>query len=395
MTGADELRALLAAGTVTHVPGVYDPVTAALAVAAGHRAVHLSGAAVSALMLGRSDLGFVHATQIADRAATLAPALDGIPLIADADIGYGNPLDAVWTGHAYVRAGISGLHLDDRAQPRRPGHPAGAEVVEAGIATATVAALTREVPGLAVIARTGAYPVRGLDDAIERCRAYAAAGAGAVLPEGVDTLDELARVHEALPGVPIVVNRSEVAGNRPVPGDADLARAGVRLVLHPVAALLASLRAASLVYRQIADTGSAEPVDRMPWAAFTALIGAPESLEHDASYARTAPPGYPSPAATGRSSAGRHPGFVPPQSGGPGGGPGGGSGGDSGGGSGAEAGSAGYGAGAGAPVPSGGYSAEGTGSIPGHTHASGATSSGRRAREQRDADARNAARLQT
>ncbi|WP_433382781.1 isocitrate lyase/PEP mutase family protein [Actinoplanes sp. CA-142083] len=385
MTGADELRALLAATTVTHVPGVYDPVTAALAVAAGHRAVHLSGAAVSALMLGRPDLGFVHATQIADRAATLAPALKGIPLIADADTGYGNPLHAVWTGHAYVRAGISGLHIEDQAQPKRCGHLAGKEVIETDLATAKVAALTSEVPELAVIARTDAYSVNGLDDAIDRCRAFAAAGADAVFPEGVDTLDELARVHEALPGVPIVINRSEAAGNRPALTDADLATVGVRLVLHPVAALLASLRAASLVYRQIADTGSAEPVDRMPWAAFTALIGQQEALELDARYARTAPPGYPSPAATGRTASDQQPGYVPPTqgSGSPGQG--------SGTGAGAPIPS---GAGAGAPVPSGGHA---PGPTPGHTHGSSAgyPPPGQQRRDQRDADARNSARLQT
>jgi 2-methylisocitrate lyase-like PEP mutase family enzyme len=296
MTGAEGLRALLAAGAVTHVPGVYDPVTAALAVAAGHRAVHLSGAAVSALMLGRSDLGFVHATQIADRAATLAPALNGIPLIADTDTGYGDPLHAVWTGHAYVRAGISGLHVEDRAQPRRTGNLAGKELVDVRTATAKVAALAREVPELVVIARTDAYSVTGLDDAIARCRAYADAGADAVFAEGVDTRDDLTRVHQALPGVPIVISRSEAAGNRPTLSDDELAKAGVRLVLHPVAALLAALRAASQVYRRIADTGSAEPVDRLPWAAFTALIGQQEALELDARYARTAPPGYPSPA---------------------------------------------------------------------------------------------------
>jgi hypothetical protein len=96
--------------------------------------------------------------------------------------------------------------------------------------------------------------------------------------------------------VPIVISRSEAAGNRPTLSDDELAKAGVRLVLHPVAALLAALRAASQVYRRIADTGSAEPVDRLPWAAFTALIGQQEALELDARYARTAPPGYPSPA---------------------------------------------------------------------------------------------------
>src|SRR3954468_19121118 len=100
MTAA-ALRAMLAAEQVTHVPGVYDPASAVLAVRAGHRAVHLSGAAISATMLGRSDLGFTSATQIADRAAVLAPALGGVPLLADVILGDDGRDDAVWTALSY------------------------------------------------------------------------------------------------------------------------------------------------------------------------------------------------------------------------------------------------------------------------------------------------------
>jgi 2-methylisocitrate lyase-like PEP mutase family enzyme len=281
---ASSLRALLAAKTVTHLPGVYDPVTAALAVQAGHRGVHLSGAAVSAIALGRPDLGYVHGTQIAERAATLIPALEGVPLLADADTGYGNPLHAVWTGLAYARAGISGLHLEDQASPKRCGHLAGKEVVDANLAAAKISALADHVPHLALIARTDAYAGHGLAETIARCRAYADAGADAVFPEGVDSLDDLAALHRALPGVPLVVNRSEAAGERPTVTDDGLAEVGVRLVLHPVSALLAAMRAASLAYRAIAETGSAAPVDRMPWSGFTALIGQDEALELDARY---------------------------------------------------------------------------------------------------------------
>ncbi|GAA0529671.1 hypothetical protein GCM10010172_07920 [Paractinoplanes ferrugineus] len=277
----DDLRALLRGDGVTHAPGVYDPVTAALAVRAGHRAVHLSGAAISALMLGRPDLDYVPATQVADRATTLVPALDGVPLLADADTGYGSPQDAVWTGHAYARAGISGLHLDDRAGPGRPGGPPGRPVIDSGRAAAKIKALATEVPELAVIARTDVYAVKGLGETIVRCGLLAEMGADAVRPEGVHDLDELAKLHAALPGVPIVVNRAEAGGNRPVPTDAELAEVGVRLILHPITALLAALRAVALTYRAIADTGSATEVDRLPLAVVTELSGpADASVPH-------------------------------------------------------------------------------------------------------------------
>jgi 2-methylisocitrate lyase-like PEP mutase family enzyme len=256
---AADLRAMLVADYVTHVPGVYDPASAALAVRAGHRAVHLSGAAVSATMLGRPDLGFTPATQIADRAAVLLPALGGVPLLADAAIGYDSPDNAVWTALSYRRAGISGVRLDDAE--------------DAGLAAARIAALVEQAPQVMLIAQAGG---RGLTETIERCRAYAAAGADAVLPAGVHEGADLFRLHAELPGVPLVVSRSETATGGSRLTDAELAGLGVRLVLHPLAAVLAALRAASLTYRAIADEGHATRVDQLPLAVFTTLIEEPD-----------------------------------------------------------------------------------------------------------------------
>ncbi|GAA1624811.1 isocitrate lyase/PEP mutase family protein [Catellatospora bangladeshensis] len=344
MTAA-ALRALLASGRVTHLPGVYDPPTATLAVRAGHRAAHLSGAACAALDLGLPDLGYVHGTHLAERASRLVPALGGAPLLADADTGYGDALQAVWTARRYAAAGISGLHLEDQVQPKRCGHLAGKELIGADAAARKIRAVTGDGTGLVVVARTDAYSVNGLDDAIARARAYAAAGADAVFLEGVSDLDELAHAHAALPGVPLVLNRSEAAGAAPrgaaraddcaadgnpevaeeaqklpatpetmPPGadahpaagehraaahnfcvvpttqklwatDADLAAVGVRLVLHPVAPLLAALRAAADAYAAIAATGHATGVDRMAWSAFTSLVGQDDALALDARYA--------------------------------------------------------------------------------------------------------------
>ncbi|HET9517310.1 MAG TPA: isocitrate lyase/phosphoenolpyruvate mutase family protein, partial [Actinoplanes sp.] len=168
MSAAD-LRAMLAADQLTHLPGVHDPASAALAVRAGHRAAYLSAAAVSATMLGRPDLGFAGATQLADRAAVLVPALGGVPLLVDAPLGRDDPLYAVWTALAYQRAGISGLLLDDGD---------GVEVT-----CARIVALVEQAPHVALIVQAGG---RDIAETVTRCRAYAAAGADAVLPTGVD-----------------------------------------------------------------------------------------------------------------------------------------------------------------------------------------------------------------
>ncbi|MEV4415817.1 isocitrate lyase/PEP mutase family protein, partial [Catellatospora sp. NPDC049609] len=228
MTAA-ALRALLAADRVTHLPGVYDPPTATLATRAGHRAAHLSGAACAALDLGLPDLGYVHGTHIADRAARIVPALGGAPLLADADTGYGDALQAVWTARRYAAAGIAGLHLEDQVQPKRCGHLAGKELIGVAAAARKVRAVVGDGTGIVVVARTDAYSVNGLADAIDRARAYFAAGADAVFLEGVSDLDELARAHAALPGVPLVLNRSEAAGPptappRPSAGDDSASR---------------------------------------------------------------------------------------------------------------------------------------------------------------------------
>jgi methylisocitrate lyase len=263
----EALRALLAADHVTHVPGVWDPLSTSLAVRAGHRAVLLAGDAVAAVALGRLDGGAVSATVVADRATTLAASLGDVPLLADAGTGFDSPRPAVWTGLAYHRAGISGVVLEGRA-------------------AATVAALAQEVPEIAVIVRVGTFAANGFGATVERCRMYATAGATAVLPEGMDDPADLARLHAALPGVPLVLDRSEAvaapvrigrpdAGEKPRVSDAALAEAGVRLVLHPLTALLAAARAASLTYRALTEEGHADGVDRMPWAAFTELAEPP------------------------------------------------------------------------------------------------------------------------
>jgi 2-methylisocitrate lyase-like PEP mutase family enzyme len=278
------VRALLGGAGVTHLPGVYDPLTAALAVRAGFAAVHLSGAAVSALRLGLPDLGYVHGTHIADVAAALTPALGGVPLLADADTGYGNAPHAVWTARRYAAAGVAGLHLEDQVSPKRCGHLAGKELLDAGPAAAKIRAVAEAGTGLGVVARTDAYTVTGLDDAISRARAYVRAGADAVFVEGVTGVEDLAAVHAALPGVPLVVNRSE-AGVTDVVDDARLAELGVRLVLHPVAPLLAALAAARAAYAAIAADGHAGAVARLPWDAFTGLVGQADALALDARHA--------------------------------------------------------------------------------------------------------------
>ncbi|XVU21031.1 isocitrate lyase/phosphoenolpyruvate mutase family protein [Actinoplanes sp. CA-054009] len=223
---------LLAPGGITHVPGVYDPASAALAVRAGIRAAYLSGEAIAATMLEPST---VSATQIADRAAVLGSFLGGVPLLADANVGFEDPDAAVWAALSYQRAGIKGIMLSEGTALR-------------------VAAVKERAPGVLVIASA---PGDTLGELIASCRALASAGADAVFPLAARETD-LRSLHEALPGVRLVLNRTEGAsgGGRHL-SDPELAAAGVTLVLHPLTAVLAALRAASVAYHALATPPSA------------------------------------------------------------------------------------------------------------------------------------------
>lgn len=291
---ADRLRELLHGDELVRFPGVSDAVGAALARRAGARAVHLSGASVSALDLGVPDLGFVHGTDIARRAASMRGALAQVPVLADADTGYGNALQVEHTVRSYAAAGIAGLHLEDQLAPKRCGHLAGKQVVDRGEALAKVAAAVEAGTGLVVVARTDALSVLGPDEVVQRCRGFAAAGADAVFVEGAD-LRVLALVNQALAGdrrpLPQVYNRSEAGGDVAAgPSEADLRAVGVRAVLHPVSGLLAAAEALRRVYAEILGTGHAGAVPRLTWPELNDLLGLPGLLADERRHAARAQP---------------------------------------------------------------------------------------------------------
>ncbi|WP_185995300.1 isocitrate lyase/PEP mutase family protein [Nocardioides campestrisoli] len=286
---AQRLRELLDGPAVVRLPGVFDAPSSALAAQAGASAVCLSGATVSAVDLGVPDLGFVHGTDIARRAASLVPSLDGVPLLADADTGYGHALQARQTARSYAAAGIAGLHLEDQESPKRCGHLAGKSVVDAAEAAGRVRAAVEAGTGLVVVARTDALSVRGLSSVVERCLAFADAGADAVFVEGAG-LAELEEVAAALAArghrTPQVYNRSEAGGAIDSgPGDEELYQVGVRLVIHPVSALLAAAYAVRRAMNEILTSGHAGSVDRLAWPELTDLVGLPGLLDDEQRYA--------------------------------------------------------------------------------------------------------------
>ncbi|MFC5753218.1 isocitrate lyase/PEP mutase family protein [Actinomadura rugatobispora] len=283
---ADRLRARISAGPPVLAAGCHDALSARLAADAGFEAVHLSGAAVSATALGLPDLGFTGATDMVDALRRVsAGAGPGVPIVADADTGYGDPLQAAETARRYEAAGAAALHLEDQVLPKRCGHMAGKRLVPVDEAAARVAAAAGARQRLLVIARTDALSVAGTAETLARVAAYAAAGADAIFVEGARGAAEFEAVREAAAGLPLVVNFSE-AGAEPDPLPV-LAKAGVRLALFPVAALLAGARAMRDAYRGVLDR-AALPGGTLPWDEFTALLGQDALVEAEHRY-RAAP----------------------------------------------------------------------------------------------------------
>ncbi len=277
------LRAALATGQVVQAPGVFDAVSARLATVAGFECLHLSGAVTSAVALGLPDLGYLHGTDVADLARRIT-GVSTVPLVADADTGYGNALHARRTVEQYARVGIAGLHIEDQVSPKRCGHMAGKAVITRDEAVQKVRAAAEADTELVIIARTDALSVLGLDEAIARVQEYANAGADLVFVEGATTEEMLDHIHQAAPDIGKVINISEAdASLKPLPLDV-LASYGIRLALYPVAPLLAAALATQTTYAAIRNDGNAAAVARMSWDELTNLLDLPELLNLERRY---------------------------------------------------------------------------------------------------------------
>src|SRR3954467_6376132 len=184
-TGAAGLRALLERGEPVLAPGASDGLSARLVERAGFPAVYMTGFGASASLLGRPDVGLLSFEERAGHARRLAQAVS-VPLIADADDGYGNPLNVMRTVREYAAAGVAALHIEDQVAPKRCGHMEGKEVIDAAemVEKVRAAVEARGDGELLIIARTDARAVEGLDAALERARRYREAGADALFREG-------------------------------------------------------------------------------------------------------------------------------------------------------------------------------------------------------------------
>jgi 2,3-dimethylmalate lyase len=293
--GAARLRALLDSGQTIVAPGAFDPLAARLVEEAGFPAVYMTGFGTSAALLGRPDVGLLTMTEMVDNAGRIAACVD-IPVLADADTGYGNPLNVIRTVGAYEATGVAGIHIEDQVAPKKCGHMEGKLVIPAEEMAAKVRAAVeaRSQPEFVIVARTDARAVEGLERALERGRMYRDAGADALFIEAVVTEEEATEAARAFPGVPLLFNWAE-GGKTPPIGLERLRELGYRIVIFPISTLLAATAAIRRVLREIAAAGTpAAVMHELPtFGEFVDFIGLPQAREAEQRYA--APDSAPGP----------------------------------------------------------------------------------------------------
>ena len=293
--GPARLRALLEAGKTIVAPGAFDPLSARLVEEAGFPAVYMTGFGTSAALIGRPDVGLLTMTEMAGNAGRIAACVD-IPVIADADTGYGNPLNVIRTVGAYEAAGAAGIHIEDQVAPKKCGHLEGKLVIPAEEMAEKVRAAVeaRTRPEFVIIARTDARAVEGLERSLQRGRVYREAGADVLFIEALTSEAEAEEAVRAFPDVPLLFNWAE-GGKTPPIGLDRLKELGYRIVIFPIGTLLAATGAMRLILQEIAGQGTpAAVMGELPtFAEFVNFIGLPQVHEAEQRYVAKAAPAAP------------------------------------------------------------------------------------------------------
>ncbi len=290
MRATTKFRRLLEQPGIIMAPGAYDCLTAKLIEAAGFPAVYMTGAGTSVARLGYPDLALATMTEMLDNASQIASIVD-IPVIADADTGYGGVLNVRRTVRQYERSGVAALHLEDQDFPKRCGHLDDKRVisVEDMVQKINAAVDARTDDDFTIIVRTDALAVTGWDDSMRRCEEYIKAGADALFVEALRTPEEVERAAREL-SVPLLYNYVET-GKSPLLSAQDLERFGFKIVIFPASALLTAMQAVQQTLATLKQQGTtAHLVENMSSLqdCFEA-VGLSEMLADDARFAAPEP----------------------------------------------------------------------------------------------------------
>jgi 2-methylisocitrate lyase-like PEP mutase family enzyme len=275
-TRREALRARVAAGPIVVLPGVFDGLSARLAEEAGFEGIYASGGAI-ARSSGLPDLGLLDLSEMVARVRQIAQAVT-LPVIADADTGYGNALAVRRTVRAYEDAGVAALHLEDQVAPKRCGHYDGQDLIalEEMVGKVRAAIDARTDPNLVIIVRTDARAVAGLEEALRRGQAYAEAGADVIFIEAPRALEEVQAIARAIPR-PLLYNMT-YSGKSPLLSPLELDAMGYRLVIFPADAQLAAIWGMRRALAALRRDGRTPETERATFADRDALVHLDEFL---------------------------------------------------------------------------------------------------------------------
>ncbi|MCK4783178.1 MAG: isocitrate lyase/PEP mutase family protein [Desulfobacteraceae bacterium] len=233
------LKKILAEEKTILVPGAYDAFSAKILKQAGFQVVYMTGSGVTASLTGMPDVGILTMTEMVNQARNIVNAVD-LPLICDADNGYGNPINVIRTVKEYERAGVAGIHIEDQVAPKKCGHFEGKQVIPAEemVNKIEAAIYAREDDDFLLIARTDTRSVIDLSEALERARLYVKAGVDMIFVESPQSVDELRIISNELSNVPLLVNMVE-GGKTPTLPFEELREMGFKIVLYPTCGIRA------------------------------------------------------------------------------------------------------------------------------------------------------------
>ena len=279
------ISALLEKERTLIFPGVYDALSAKLVERAGFPLTFISGYSVAATHLGLPDFGYLTQTEMVSTARRVCASVK-IPIIIDADTGYGNALNVIRTVNELIDVGAAGMFLEDQVWPKRCGHMKGKRVIPADehVQKIRAAVDARGKRDFFIVARTDARQVNSIEDAIARCQRYKEAGADALFVEAPRSKEELARIAKELPA-PLVANMLE-GGVTPLLTKDELEKIGFQLIVCPLTALYASAKAMQDMFTLIKTAGTTkDSLDRLlPFQQFNDLIGLDDYYASDEKY---------------------------------------------------------------------------------------------------------------
>ncbi|MBD2103357.1 oxaloacetate decarboxylase [Leptolyngbya sp. FACHB-261] len=276
MTQGQQFRQQLEQPGILTLPGIYDCISAKLAEQLGFEVIFTSGFGLAGSTLGRPDYGFLTATEMLYSVSRIVQAVN-IPVVADIDTGYGNPLSVIRTVSEAVQLGVAGIILEDQEWPKKCGHFEGKRVISTAehVQKIRAAVQARGDSELVIIGRTDARAPLGLEEAIQRGRAYREAGADVIFIEAPQSLEDLKAIGTAFPDVPLFANMIE-GGKTPFLSSQELQQLGFKIVVFPLSGLFSATKAMLNCFRYLREHGTTPGFEHLvSFQEFEQLIGVP------------------------------------------------------------------------------------------------------------------------